>query len=434
MILDRQFVERISSIVPAGNMYTGGPELDALSRDFFWLSPILSEELDGRCADIAVKPTDVGQVCEILAAAHAYRVPVTPRGRGTGNYGQAVPLAGGLILDLTLCAGIADLEADGTIWVEAGVSFRDLEKKLNALGREVAVMPSTITSTIGGFLAGGNQGLGSIEFGSTWDGWVKELTLAPCTADAVPTTVSAAEVPSYTHSYGTTGVIVSARLATAPKRDRTVVFGAFDGLADAWTAGMAMMHTPEPPRALALDDHAVYETFWKHDGLAGNVALRVMTHLPGDAEEIIRANGGKVTAVDPSAVQMMTNSVYNHATLRVRRADESVVAVQIRGRAIVDSEMAVRAVLPNARLHLDGNAPKRYGPGFSGLLYSDYVNRESLNRGMETLRTLGVLVVNPHTWLVGSHGEIDHFTDAALAADPRGLLNPGKLNRNRALH
>ena len=36
----------------------------------------------------------------VLAAAFELGIPVTPRGTGTGNYGQAMPLSGGIVLDL----------------------------------------------------------------------------------------------------------------------------------------------------------------------------------------------------------------------------------------------------------------------------------------------------------------------------------------------
>src|ERR1700693_4818727 len=70
------------------------------SRDFFWYSPVLKRQLDHVTADIVVSPKDEAEVIAVLKACYAEGVPVTPRGSGTGNYGQAMPLAGGVILSL----------------------------------------------------------------------------------------------------------------------------------------------------------------------------------------------------------------------------------------------------------------------------------------------------------------------------------------------
>ena len=71
------------------------------SRDFFWYSPILKRQLDHVTADIVVSPTSEAEVVQVLAACHELGIPVTPRGTGTGNYGQAMPLSGGVLLDLS---------------------------------------------------------------------------------------------------------------------------------------------------------------------------------------------------------------------------------------------------------------------------------------------------------------------------------------------
>src|SRR4029450_2659479 len=71
------------------------------SRDFFWFSPILKETLEDKRADIVVVPRDKADVIRVAAACARHRVPLTVRGGGTGNYGQAVPLAGGVGLDMT---------------------------------------------------------------------------------------------------------------------------------------------------------------------------------------------------------------------------------------------------------------------------------------------------------------------------------------------
>ena len=74
--------------------------LRAKSRDFFWYSPVLKARLDHVVGDFAVAPNSEAEVIEILKACYAANVPVTTRGAGTGNYGQAMPLEGGCILHL----------------------------------------------------------------------------------------------------------------------------------------------------------------------------------------------------------------------------------------------------------------------------------------------------------------------------------------------
>ena len=65
------------------------------SRDFYWYSPILKRQLDHVKGDAIVSPKSEEEVIRVLAACHQHGVPVTPRGSGTGNYGQAMPLSGG---------------------------------------------------------------------------------------------------------------------------------------------------------------------------------------------------------------------------------------------------------------------------------------------------------------------------------------------------
>jgi len=61
---------------------------------FYWYSPVLKAQLDHVKGDLIVTPKDESEVIRVLAACHKHGVPVTPRGSGTGNYGQAMPLSG----------------------------------------------------------------------------------------------------------------------------------------------------------------------------------------------------------------------------------------------------------------------------------------------------------------------------------------------------
>ena len=79
------------------------------SRDFFWYSPVLKEQLDHVTADIVVSPKDEAEVIRVLSACCRLGIPVTPRGTGTGNYGQAMPLSGGVLLNLAEMSAVKEI-------------------------------------------------------------------------------------------------------------------------------------------------------------------------------------------------------------------------------------------------------------------------------------------------------------------------------------
>ena len=87
--------------------------VERLSRDFYWYSPILKPQLDGKHADVIVQPISVDEICAILRHSYTHKVPVTVRGSGTGNYGQAVPLQGGIVLDLQRMDAIEAIDEQG---------------------------------------------------------------------------------------------------------------------------------------------------------------------------------------------------------------------------------------------------------------------------------------------------------------------------------
>jgi len=86
-------------------------EIRRKSKDYFWFSPVLAEELQHLEAEVIVTPRDRADLLRVAAASAASGVPLTARGGGTGNYGQCVPLAGGAVVDLTGLARIRRLEA-----------------------------------------------------------------------------------------------------------------------------------------------------------------------------------------------------------------------------------------------------------------------------------------------------------------------------------
>src|SRR5258707_7210422 len=89
-------------------------------------------------------------------------MPLTLRGGGTGNYGQSVPLKGGVLLDMTGFNKVVAVER-GHIRVQGGAVIGKALEAALASGQQLMMYPSTMRSaTIGGYLGGGFAGIGSV--------------------------------------------------------------------------------------------------------------------------------------------------------------------------------------------------------------------------------------------------------------------------------
>ncbi|MCP3760943.1 FAD-binding oxidoreductase [Domibacillus sp. A3M-37] len=148
------------------------------SRDYYWYSPILKKQLDGYAGDCVAIPRDEEELAAILSFAVRYRIPVVPKRGGTGNYGQIIPLHGGIVLDTTKLNTVKRID-DGAGTFGAGIPLGKLARMLKESGKELRFFPSTyMKSTLAGFIAGGTDGVGSIKYGTLWDeGNVLKLTI-----------------------------------------------------------------------------------------------------------------------------------------------------------------------------------------------------------------------------------------------------------------
>ena len=111
------------------------------SRDFFWYSPILNAQLAGKTADILVAPRDESDVVRVAAACARLRIPLTVRAGGTGNYGQAVPLEGGVLLDINGLNAV-EWHKPGAVRVQAAAKMHDIDALTRPAGWELRIPPS----------------------------------------------------------------------------------------------------------------------------------------------------------------------------------------------------------------------------------------------------------------------------------------------------
>ena len=204
------------------------PELDLLddpgqlvrcSRDAYDYSPVLSPKLEGARAQLVSRPKSVAAVEQLAAACARHGIPLTVRGSGTGNYGQCVPLDGGVVMLTTGLQRIRSLDpSTGVVTVEPGCLMSHLDQELRRHGRQLRLLPSTWRSaTVGGFVAGGSGGIGSIRWGFLRDpGHLLGLEVVPITTDAHCRQLDEIEAEALNHSYGTNGIITALTLSTAP--------------------------------------------------------------------------------------------------------------------------------------------------------------------------------------------------------------------------
>ena len=121
--------------------------------------------------EVLVQPADADQVAAILRLANSHLVPVTPRGGGTGLAGGAVPLHGGILLDLGRLDRILRIDARARfIVVEPGVKTLQLQRAAQAEGLLYAGDPcSNDDCLIGGNIATNAGGNRAVKYGVTSD-------------------------------------------------------------------------------------------------------------------------------------------------------------------------------------------------------------------------------------------------------------------------
>src|ERR1700736_3831687 len=187
------------------------------SRDFYWYIPILTAQLQHCLADIVVQPQSEEEIKAVATSAAKLRIPVTVRGGGTGNYGQCMPLQGGIVLDMTRYDAIIAVEP-GSIRVRAGAVILKALGAALATRQQLMMYPSTMKSaTIGGYLGGGFAGIGSVRHGIIRDsGMIESLKIMTLEENPRILTLSGDDVGFVFHAWGTTGIILEAQLKLVP--------------------------------------------------------------------------------------------------------------------------------------------------------------------------------------------------------------------------
>lgn len=119
--------------------------------------------------EVVVLPRNPQEVAAVLRLASEHRIPVTPRGAGTGLSGGALPVQGGILLSLERLDRIRVIDERNLVAeVEAGVVTGELQRRVEEVGLFYPPDPASRESCqIGGNLAEDSAGPRALKYGST---------------------------------------------------------------------------------------------------------------------------------------------------------------------------------------------------------------------------------------------------------------------------
>jgi glycolate oxidase len=138
---------------------------DAVSEDYAHDEALSAEP---RAPGAVVRPANAEQVARILKIASEHRIPVTPRGAGTGLSGACIAKPGGIVLSLERMKRIIELDLENHIAVvEAGVTLEALNAALAEHGLVYPVFPGENSATLGGNVATNAGGMRAVKYGVT---------------------------------------------------------------------------------------------------------------------------------------------------------------------------------------------------------------------------------------------------------------------------
>ncbi|MFG1754792.1 FAD-binding oxidoreductase [Streptosporangium sandarakinum] len=448
-------ITELTAALAPGKILTDPDVTDSYARDRTFLEP-------GKPLAVVLAETR-DDVVAVMRWATRHRVPVVPRGAGTGLAGGATSVDGGVVLALHKMTAIRELSpADEIAVVEPGVITADLDRAAREHGLMYAPDPSSYEiSTIGGNLATNAGGLRCVKYGVTRD---SALGLEVVLADGRVIDTGRRTVKGVTGydltglfigSEGTLGVITAAtvRLRRAPASYPATIAAEFTSLRDAAAAVSAIIAAGCQPSLLEMLDRTTLEAVeaWRSIGLEpATKAMLIGQADSADADavsarmaELCEANGASFVAASSSPEEAQE-------LIWVRRM--AYQAKEKLGKCLVEDVCVPRSALPFMIEKIEAIATRHdaliatvahAGDGnlhpvfiFDHALSepppnvwaaADEVFREALAMGGTLTGEHGVGLLK-RRWLALETGPVTEELHHGIKGlfDPLGILNPGK--------
>ncbi|HEX2199344.1 MAG TPA: FAD-linked oxidase C-terminal domain-containing protein [Burkholderiales bacterium] len=413
---------------------------------------------------VVALPETEEQVRRVLQACAALRVPVVPRGAGTGLSGGALPPGDGVLLSMAKFMRVLRVDARGRVAVvQPGVRNAAISEAAAPFGLYYAPDPSSqIACTIGGNVAENSGGVHCLKYGLTVH---NVLRVRGFTADGEPITLGseAPDAPGYdllALAIGSEGMLavvteVTVKLLPRPQSAR-VIMASFDDVQTAGNAVAGIIAAGIIPAGLEMMDrpatHAVEQFVGAgYDLEAAAILLCESDGTPEEVEdEIVRVK----SVLERSGAARMT--VSRDEAERLRFWSGRKAAFPAVGRISPDY-YCMDGTIPRKRLGevlaFIGRLEAKYGlrcpnvfhagdGNLHPLILFDANSPEELHRTEQFAAEVLEKCIEVGGTITGEHGvgvekinqmcvqfrpdELELFMAVKRAFDPQGLLNPGK--------
>lgn len=421
---------------------TNPTQIAKLSEDYAHFSPVLVPLLAGKVGDVVVRPSNESEVLRIAKTCVKYQIPLTVRGSGTGNYGQCTPLQGGVILETSRLQEIKWIKA-GLACVETGVKMVTLDKKAQEIGWESRMVPSTVRSaTVGGFIAGGSGGIGSVLYGQLRDrGNLRAVRVVTLEDEPRVIELRGDDVQKVAHAYGTNGIITELEVPLAPAY----------GWAEYVVRFADFMTAARFGQALGNSDGIIKKMISVHAAPISNYFTALQSYIPANShcalvlvaesdrepfKSLVQEFKGEIcyekSAQEASKGISLVEFSWNHTTLHARAADASLTYLQ-------------SLFLNDPKLELVQQMHEHFGDEVmmhlefikvngvvipAAIQVVRFTTGDRLNEIIEYHESQGVFIANPHTYILEDGGmkTIDYDQlNFKRQVDPYGLMNPDKM-------
>ncbi|WP_456457301.1 FAD-binding oxidoreductase [Nitratifractor sp.] len=418
--------------------------------------------------DAVVFPRDEEDVSRILTYCNHHKIPIVPRGAGSGFTGGALPASGGIVLGFEKHMNkILEIDRENMLAiVQPGVINKDLQRHVEAMGLFYPPDPASEEySTLGGNVSENAGGMRAAKYGLTKD-YVMALRAVLPNGDVIRAgkrTIK--DVAGYniagilTASEGTLAVLTELTLKLIPKpRYVKSYMGIFPDVKAAMNAVFKSLAEGANPVAMEFLDALVVRAVKEKLGielpeeagalLIGDVDGNVPEELEFQLEVLERSfkeNGAQEFRVAESTEE-------RERIWKGRRGASP--SITMYGSKKLNEDISVpRSLLPEAleRIYAIG---EKYGlvvPCFGHAgdgnihvnVMVDGSDPEELEKGHKAIREIFELVVEMGGTLSGEHGiglskaefmtlaftpaEMELFRRIKHAFDPNGILNPGKM-------